>query len=89
MRKLIILSSLLALTVNSPATAQDVIIIGDTPEKQAETQQRWGRLNQPTQQETQAVGIQEDNVIINSLLSNWGETLIFRRLKQRKFVEFS
>jgi hypothetical protein len=23
------------------------------------------------------------------LLSNWGETLIFRGLKQRKFVEFS
>jgi hypothetical protein len=23
------------------------------------------------------------------LLSNWGETLIFRRLKQRNFVEFS
>ena len=25
----------------------------------------------------------------NPLLSNWGETLIFRRLKQRNFVEFS
>jgi transposase len=32
---------------------------------------------------------QNHRSLINPLLSNWVETLIFRRLKQRKFVKFS
>lgn len=47
MHQSIIFSSLLVFALNSPIAAQDVIIIGDTPEKQAETQQQWERLQQP------------------------------------------
>jgi hypothetical protein len=42
----LIIPILLVLVTSSTAKGQDIVIIGDTPEKQAEAQQRWGLLNQ-------------------------------------------